>query len=276
MKIRKVNIKRRIARTMLSLICVHALSVSTLIISCASTPVIDQYFQQKVTVNAEKGTAVFEDSMMSNYFSTDNQGGKLTGTVVYSGVTFYYDADNELAIESLCSQLMSADQASMSVRQISNDIGLVADTSSGTAILAPAIPYVNIGLGIIVVLINMGMTVYTACDILLLTNPTFQGFCNGISASGGEGVNPHMVKQTKDGGVKFRFTTDEALETLSECAVGSGKNKTWAYLRKRGGAIIGCGVMLMILVTGNIDIITTFVLNIIGGFFKIFISMQQG
>ena len=90
-------------RIMIMVLAVNMMFSVFSLAAMASTPVIDQYFQKRVTVNVENGTAVFEDSMMGNYFSTDDQGGKLTGTVVYSGVTFYYDAENELAIESLLS-----------------------------------------------------------------------------------------------------------------------------------------------------------------------------
>ena len=92
------------------------------------------------------------------------------------------------------------------------------------------------------------------------------------TASGTNGVH---VKTGKDGQPKFRFISDEAVFVTANCALGSGKNKYIEYIRLRALAYICVEVMFMILVTGNIDIISNLVIGLIAGVFKILASLKR-
>ena len=67
---------------------------------------------------------------------------------------------------------------------------------------------------------------------------------------------------------KMRFVTDEAIYAVQSAAVGSGKSAISIYLGKRVFAFIMTGVVIYILLTGNVSLIVNVVLNFISGLIK--------
>ena len=146
------------------------------------------------------------------------------------------------------------------VGDIQDNLGVNANTDDAMTLLAGFVPLINIGLGVVVVLITLGLAVFTAFDVCYIVFPVFRGNCEKAKASG-EGFMAKRDNAT--GGTKLRFVSDEAQFVVENCSVSQGKNPLTAYLGKRVGSYIAVTIVLTILLSGNITIITNIALKIV-------------
>ena len=105
----------------------------------------------------------------------------------------------------------------------------------------------TIGVVTYFVLIFFGFV--TSLDIAFITIPIFRGFCNEKGEFGG------LSGTTSDGTMKMRFISDEAVYAVRNAEVGSGKNALVAYTQKRAYGVIMLGIVITLLLTGNLGII---------------------
>lgn len=139
------------------------------------------------------------------------------------------------------------------------DVGIQADTQLGTEVIAGFVEPINVILGVIVVLITVGLAIFTTFDVCYIVFPVFRNKCEDAKVSG----NGPMVKPTANGGTKLRFVSDEAQFVVENCNVSQGKSPLTAYLGKRVWAYIVVSIILFILLTGNINIITNIALKVV-------------
>ena len=147
------------------------------------------------------------------------------------------------------------------VDDIKSGLGVDANTGDAMTLLAGFIPIINIGLGLAVVLITLGLAVYTAFDVCYIVFPVFRGNCEKAKASGESSI---MTKRdSATGTTKLRFVSDEAQYVVENCSISQGSNPLTVYLSKRVGSYIAVTVVLTILLSGNITIITNIALKIV-------------
>lgn len=142
---------------------------------------------------------------------------------------------------------------------ITEGLEIEANTGAAMETLEGFVPYVNILLGIVVVLITLGLAVFTSFDVCYIVFPIFRNKCEDAKVSG----QGPMVKKSANGGTQLRFVSDEAQYAVNECTIESGKNPLTAYFAKRVWAYIIVSIILFILLTGNITIITNLALKVV-------------
>lgn len=152
---------------------------------------------------------------------------------------------------------------------ITDGLGIDPDTQGATDTLSGFVPILNILIGIIVVLITLGMGLFTSFDICYIVFPVFRNKCEDAKTSG-QGA---MVQHTANGGTKLRWVSDEAQWAVSNCSLDQGKNPLTAYLSKRIMAYVCVSIVMFILLTGNITLITNIALKAVAGIMQVFSSL---
>jgi hypothetical protein len=153
-----------------------------------------------------------------------------------------------------------------------NDLSLISDNlgidatsgiQAAEVSLAPFAGILNTVLGVIVVAVSLGMTLFTGIDICYIVFPVFRGKMDDAKSSG----NSMVGKQDKKTGeTKFRFITDEAVYAVNSANVEeSGKNPLVIYAGKRALSFIVVAIVLFIFMTGNITLFTSLALKLVSG-----------
>ncbi len=152
-------------------------------------------------------------------------------------------------------------QANISAGLLSQS-NVTPDTGTAMNLLSGVMPMINTLLGLIVVVISIGMTVFSALDIIYLAFPAFRGKIDEQVEAGGKGT-----KQNKDGSTSSKWVTDDARISVRE-TLEAGLQPWGAYFKRRVLAYIFLAIILFILLTGNIFAITTLVTNALQGLFS--------
>lgn len=145
---------------------------------------------------------------------------------------------------------------------IGTNFDMSADVGEGTRMLSGFLGPLRSLLGVLVVMVTTGMTLFSALDICYITIPVFRNKCEDMKQSGGAAMG-RTDNQT--GETKFRWVTDEAIYAVKVCNVDTGKNPLGVYLKQRVWAYILLGIVLYILFTGNIGIIVNLAVNVVSG-----------
>lgn len=136
-----------------------------------------------------------------------------------------------------------------------------ADVEQAGVALSGVEEFASVVVGILVYAVTIGMTLFTAVDICYITIPVFRNKCEDAKQSGGA-----MAKtNSQTGETKFRFVTDEAVYAVTTCSIETGKQPLGVYLKKRIWAFVLLGIVLFILLTGNIQLIVNIAVNVVAG-----------
>lgn len=171
--------------------------------------------------------------------------------------------ESKLKVKNKISQIASDSYTKNQVSQIGTDFNIQADIGTAATALRGLQPFISTITGIIVIIVVTFASFYTAMDIMFITMPTFRNQLDELAQNGGK-----MSKDTKDGGTKFRFVTDEAVIAVKLCTIENGKNALAEYMKRRIWAIMILGLAIFILLTGNIDIFVNIMINIASGFIE--------
>lgn len=159
----------------------------------------------------------------------------------------------------------NTDENAKKVNEILDNSKLEANVIDAAAILAPAIPYINIGLGIALSVLLAAMTIFTTADICFLALPVFRTKCDDAKQSG---ENSLLSKKTPNGGMKLRFVSDEAVWAIENST--QNQSSPWGkYLKSRIMSYIFLAIVIYILLTGNISIITNLALKLVSGIMNV-------
>lgn len=140
--------------------------------------------------------------------------------------------------------------------------GVNPDTGTAMGLLSGIMPGLNVVLGLMVVAISIGMTVFSALDIIYLAFPAFRLMVDNSIEQGGKGT-----RTTKDGTVTSRWVTQDAILAAQDAENTNGS--PWGpYFKRRVLAYVFLAIILFILLTGNIFSITTLVTNALQGLFN--------
>lgn len=143
-----------------------------------------------------------------------------------------------------------------------NQANVNPDTGTAMGLLSGIMPALNVVLGLMVVVISIGMTVFSALDIIYLAFPAFKSMVDNSIEQGGKGT-----RTTKDGTVTSRWVTQDAILAAKDAEQTQGS--PWGpYFKRRVLAYVFLAIILFILLTGNIFSITTLVTNALQGLFN--------
>jgi hypothetical protein len=143
-----------------------------------------------------------------------------------------------------------------------NQANVNPDTGTAMGLLSGIMPAINVVLGLMVVVISIGMTVFSALDIIYLAFPAFKLMVDNSIEQGDKGT-----RTTKDGTVTSRWVTQDAIMAAQDAEKTHGS--PWGpYFKRRILAYVFLAAILFILLTGNIFSITTLVTNALQGLFN--------
>lgn len=225
---------------------------------------IGNFLEANITTANDNGIVSTDTWLMRNLTtkapSDDAQGYTVKGVTVYLKKNI---TEDELIhhIDSYANNAKLTDN----MNKLTDGFAIGADTSGATAMLEGFSPIISLVLGIIVTLITIGMTVFSAFDIAYIAFPVFRNKCEDAKQNG----SGAMVKTTGNGGTKLRFVTDEAQQAVNEGSVESGKSPWGIYFKKRVMSYILLAIILFILMTGNITLITNIAIRVVGGIMNV-------
>lgn len=224
-------------------------------------------------ITADNGWSSKEVNGVKNQLKKLNKGKSSAGdtkTVELNGTTYYLSDDGVNSMKNYLANTVRGASVKSKVEQIGTDFNIKADVDTAATSLAGFANIVSWIVGILVFLITISMTFFTACDVCFLTMPVFRNKCEDLKATGGVGT-----KSTSGGDTKLMFITDDALNAYQE-GTTNGKNPLGIYLKKRIIAFIMLGLVLFVLLTGNINIIVNLVVNIASGIMEALASLGGG
>ena len=179
-----------------------------------------------------------------------------------ASVAFYYKPEDETTMLSRISNSNNNQQVNTKVTDITQNLNISADVDGATTALSGFIPFISLILGIIVFLITVGMTIFSAFDLCYIAFPVFRNKCEDAKASG----NRAMTRQSSSGESTLRWVSQDAQFAVESTTNGdSGKNPFMVYFGKRIISYMALAVLLFILLTGNISIFTNIAVNLMSG-----------
>ena len=154
-----------------------------------------------------------------------------------------------------------------SFHNITDGMALKADTKQAYGLLSGFTGVIRVLLGIIVVIVSVGMTVYSGFDLCYIAFPVFRNSCEAAKQGHGGGMMGNMaVKQGKNGENQLRFVSDDAQYAVTAAeTVATGQNPFIIYFKKRFVSYLVLAVLLFILLTGRITVFTDIALKLTQG-----------
>lgn len=206
--------------------------------------------------------SIITNKLSSSDFTTDGTEGAKENYTVHLG-TYHFTTAGFNKLASLVKTQADSVKAKNGVASIGDQLNLTPDIEGAAGTLDGIRDIASTLVGILVIAVTIGMTLFTALDLCYITMPVFRNKCDDMKQSG-QGA---MVRtDNKSGEAKLRWVTDEAQYAVQQAVnSGTGKSPIMIYLGKRIGAFIAIGVVLFILFTGNISILINIVLNLISG-----------
>lgn len=147
-----------------------------------------------------------------------------------------------------------------------------ADIAGGADSLKSIMPLVNTITGIIVVIVLLGMAIFTAFDVAYLVFPVAK---QQMDKAGSSGNRMASKTDNKTGEARFRWVTDDAIQAYTQATEG-GKHPLTTYLKKRLISYIAVAVVVFMLMSGNLAVIINFVLQMLGSVFDMLGKLSVG
>lgn len=200
----------------------------------------------------------------------ENGGGEY---IEYNGKNYYFK-DND-AKTNAAKAVTKSNNSDKKIDELDSTVDELVnpDTGTATTILGGFSGIINTFLGIMIVLITLFMTVFTALDICYIVFPAVRGWLDNSYQSGG--VN---AKKNADGSTSMRLITDEAQYAVKQFDMGAngqggGGNPMTTYFKKRVLNYLVLSIMLFILLTGNITLLTNLAINVVSGILEVLTSI---
>ena len=209
-----------------------------------------------------------QKSSITSYLHTSSSDQYDTPVECPDGNTYYYASSQADAIvsagNSLDKSASKAAEGQATVQEYSDqigDLGLQADVGTATGMLSGFMGVLRTLLGIIVVLISVGMTVFSAFDLCYIAFPVFRNKCEDAKQNGGI-----MAKKGANGESKLRFVSDDAqYAVVAADTTQSGKNPFIIYFGKRLISYLVLAILLFILLTGKVTVFTDIAIRLVSG-----------
>ena len=234
---------------------------------------VESYIENSITAINDSGVS-FSETWLRSWLTTDESkaqsledGGRQYNITLGSsqGVLYIVRGKTEEGLIEAVQKSVNNAATVDDVSTITDGLNIGADTAGATALLSGFAPIISLVVGVIVVLVTMGMTLFTAFDIAYIAFTVFRNKCEEQKMNG-TGYN---VKKDSSGNVSLRFVTDDAQYAVSEGTIENGKSPWGIYFRKRIMSYVLLAIVLFILLTGNISLITNIALNIVSGIMNV-------
>lgn len=240
------------------LMSTNAMTASAAVVDSTSTDIIDYISGggNPGSVGLTKGSSTKDDSTYGNNYKC----------VLVDGTYYYWQSADTANVQGKIASAKnnSADKVADDVNDITGGLNIEADTGTASRTLTGFTGVFNTLLGIIVVLITIGMALFSAFDLCYIAFPVFRNKCEEAKQSG-QGIMASN-KKGANGETKIRFVSDDAQYAVTAAdTVQSGKNPFVIYFGKRLISYIALAILVFILLTGNIDIFTRLALKLVSG-----------
>ena len=268
---------KRVASLFMAMLIVLALACTTTAFAAEEAHTlpedVESYIENSITAINDSGVS-FSETWLRSWLTTDESkaqsledGGRQYNITLGSsqGVLYIVRGKTEEGLIEAVQKSVNNAATVDDVSTITDGLNIGADTAGATALLSGFAPIISLVVGVIVVLVTMGMTLFTAFDIAYIAFPVFRNKCEEQKMNG-TGYN---VKKDSNGNVSLRFVTDDAQYAVSEGTIENGKSPWGIYFRKRIMSYILLAIVLFILLTGNISMITNIALNIVSGIMNV-------
>ena len=268
---------KRVASLFMAVLIVLALACTTTAFAAEEAHTlpedVESYIENSITAINDSGVS-FSETWLRSWLTTDESkaqsledGGRQYNITLGSsqGVLYIVRGKTEEGLIEAVQKSVNNAATVDDVSTITDGLNIGADTEGATALLSGFAPIISLVVGVIVVLVTMGMTLFTAFDIAYIAFPVFRNKCEEQKMNG-TGYN---VKKDSNGNVSLRFVTDDAQYAVSEGTIENGKSPWGIYFRKRIMSYVLLAIVLFILLTGNISLITNIALNIVSGIMNV-------
>ena len=268
---------KRVASLFMAVLIVLALACTTTAFAAEEAHTlpedVESYIENSITAINDSGVS-FSETWLRSWLTTDESkaqsledGGRQYNVTLGSsqGVLYIVRGKTEEGLIEAVQKSVNNAATVDDVSTITDGLNIGADTAGATALLSGFAPIISLVVGVIVVLVTMGMTLFTAFDIAYIAFPVFRNKCEEQKMNG-TGYN---VKKDSSGNVSLRFVTDDAQYAVSEGTIENGKSPWGIYFRKRIMSYVLLAIVLFILLTGNISLITNIALNIVSGIMNV-------
>ena len=268
---------KRVASLFMAVLIVLALACTTTAFAAEEAHTlpedVESYIENSITAINDSGVS-FSETWLRSWLTTDESkaqsledGGRQYNITLGSsqGVLYIVRGKTEEGLIEAVQKSVNNAATVDDVSTITDGLNIGADTAGATALLSGFAPIISLVVGVIVVLVTMGMTLFTAFDIAYIAFPVFRNKCEEQKMNG-TGYN---VKKDSSGNVSLRFVTDDAQYAVSEGTIENGKSPWGIYFRKRIMSYVLLAIVLFILLTGNISLITNIALNIVSGIMNV-------
>lgn len=230
---------------------------------------VEDWMQKAITIDST-GSLKYSSASLKAYIR-ESADEKYSNPVTLSdGVTVvYYNPEQLDALETMANKVANSEKVGEKVNQMTEGFALEADVAAASTMLSGFKPILQLVIGIIVLLITFGMTLFSSFDVAYIAFPVFRNKCEDYKQEG----NRMMTKKTSNGGTQLRWVTDEAQYAVQASTTEGGTSPWGIYFKKRVISYIFLAIILFTLVTGNISIITDVALKVVQGIMDVLSSM---
>lgn len=228
----------------------------------------EEYIKSSVTVDSN-GNLKYSSGTLRAYLKEAPDKTHTNQVVIGDNKIVYYDSSSLTAIAGLAAKTAANGKVGEKVNDIQSGIGIEANTGAAATMLSGFKPILELVIGIIVVLISFGMTLFSSVDICYIAFPVFRNKMEDSKQSG----NSVTTKKSANGDVQLRFVSDDAQYAITQGTIDSGKSPWVLYFKKRIMSYIFLGIILFILLTGNITLITNIAVGLVSGIIDILTSL---
>lgn len=170
----------------------------------------------------------------------------------------FYLSSFEDTIVGNINAILNNEDAVNKINDITGNLGIKADTDTASKMTSGAVPVVNTALGFMVVIATIMMFIFTALDVIWIISPSFQDATAENASNGGIMKSNSQKKQ-------IRFVSREAQYAVNQATIENGKNPLIIYGYKRLIAHMVLAALIVILLTGNLNVFTGMAISLAQG-----------
>ena len=221
---------------------------------------VENFIKSTISVGSN-GNLVYTNGMTKAYTSTESTAENMSPVDIGDSVLVYYNPASIDVMYVQAVKFKENQKVGEKMGDITSGLQIEANTGAAAVMLSGFKPILELGIGVIVVLITFGMTLFSAFDICYIAFPVFRNKAEEAKQSG----NSMMTKKSHNGENTLRWITDDAQYAVTQGTIDSGKSPWKLYFGKRVSSYIFLGITLFILLTGNISLITDVAIKVVSG-----------
>lgn len=181
-------------------------------------------------------------------------------------VNAYTAMNNSLnAVSGSSTDRKTVEGATADINAMVDTLNAESNIADGAKALESIMPLVNNVTGIIIIIVLLGLAVFTALDVAYLVFPVAKQQMDSAGQSGKASVS----KTDKNGEAKFRWVSDDAIQAYQQ-ATETGKHPMMTYLKARLVSYIAVAIVVFMLMSGNLGVIINFILGMLASLFDMF------